>query len=95
MRREPKTRNKDQVMRRLLILTAASTLVIASAATISASARTTHHHYRDAHASYIVPDGAAIPADTLNNHDAYMKNLHDSGYNPHGDFDAHGIIKIN
>jgi len=80
-------------MRRLLILTAAATLVIASAATTGASARTRHHHYRDANASYIVPDGA-IPADTLNSHGAYMKNLHDSGYNPHNDFDAHGIIKI-
>jgi hypothetical protein len=77
-------------MRRLLILTAAATL--ASAAT-GASART-HHHYRDTHASAVVPDGA-IPADTLNAHDAYMKNLHDSGYNPHNDFDAHGVIKIN
>jgi len=94
MRREPKTRNKDQVMRRLLILTAAATLVIASASTTSASARTTHHDYRDAHASTVVPEGA-IPADTLNAHDAYMKNLHDSGYNPHNDFDAHGVIKIN
>ena len=81
-------------MRRLLILTAAATLVIASAATTSTSARTTHHHYRDAHASTVIPDGA-IPADTLNAHDAYMKNLHDSGYNPHSDFDAHGIVKIN
>jgi hypothetical protein len=91
MRREPKTRNKDQVMRRLLILTAAATLVIASAATTSASARTRHHHYRDGNAS-VATD--TIPADTLNNHDAYMKNLHDSGYNPHNDFDAHGVIKI-
>jgi hypothetical protein len=91
MRREPKTRNKDQVMRRLLILTAAATLVIASAATTSASARTRHHHYRDANAS-VAAD--AIPADTLNAHDTYMKNLHDSGYNPHNDFDAHGVIKI-
>lgn len=81
-------------MRRLLILTAAATLVIASAATTSASARTRHHQYRDAHTSYIVPDGA-VPADTLNNHDAYMKNLHDSGYNPHSDFDAHGVVKVN
>ena len=81
-------------MRRLLILTAAATLVIASAATTSASARTRHHQYRDAHASYIVPDGA-VPADTLNNHDAYMRNLHDSGYNPHSDFDAHGVVKVN
>jgi hypothetical protein len=81
-------------MRRLLILTAAATLVIASSATTGASARTRHHHYRDAHASYIVPDGA-VPADTLNNHDAYMRNLHDSGYNPHSDFDAHGVVKVN
>jgi hypothetical protein len=80
-------------MRRLLILTAAATLIIASAATTSASARTRHHHYRDANASTVVPDGA-IPADTLNGHDAYIRNLHDSGYNPHSDFDARGIIKI-
>jgi hypothetical protein len=91
MRREPKTRNKDQLMRRFLILTAAATLAV----TASASARTHHHHYRDAHASALVADGAAIPADTLSAHDAYMMNLHDSGYNPHNDIDAHGNMKIN
>lgn len=75
-------------MRRLLILTAAAALVI----TASASARTRHHHYREAAAP--AADGA-IPADTLNAHDAYVRNLHDSGYNAHGDLDAHGNMRTN
>jgi hypothetical protein len=75
-------------MRRLLILTAAATLLV----TAGASARTKHHHYRDA--SALVAEDA-IAADTLSPHDAYMKNLHDSGYNPHNDRDAHGVMRTN
>ena len=77
---------------RLLALTAAATLVIAGAATAGASARTKHHHYHDANAS-VAED--AIPADTLSAHDAHLKNLHDSGYNPRNDFDASGNVKAN
>lgn len=78
-------------MRRLLTLTAA-TLVIAGVAATSASARTKHHHDRDISPS-VAGDG--IPADTLSPHDAYIKNLHDSGYNAHNDLDANGNVKTN
>jgi hypothetical protein len=76
---------------RLLILTAAATLLITGTA-MADNARHHHHHYRDANAS--VPDGS-IPADTLSNHDAYIKNLRDSGYNPARDRDAAGNIRTN
>jgi len=77
---------------RPLILIAAASLVIAAAATADASAKTKHHHYREASAP-VSED--AIPADTLSPHDAYIRNLHDAGYNAHNDFDAHGNMKAN
>ena len=49
-----------------------------------------HHHYREANASVAVD---SAPADTLNAHDAYLKNLRDSGYNPSGDRDGAGNIR--
>ena len=78
---------------RTLLLTTAAALVITGAATAGASAATKPHHYREAQASVAADDAA--PADTMNAHDAYMKNLHDSGYNPHNDIDAHGNVKAN
>jgi hypothetical protein len=78
---------------RLLILAAAATLVVTGAAMARESVRhhVTHHHH---HASAPIAEGSA-PADTLGAHDAYMKNLHDSGYNSHGDHDAFGNIRQN
>jgi hypothetical protein len=77
---------------RLLILAAAATLVVTGAAMARESVRhhATHHH----HASAPIAEGSA-PADTLSAHDAYMQNLHDSGYNSHGDRDAYGNIGQN
>jgi hypothetical protein len=77
---------------RLLILAAAATLVVTGAAMARESVRhhVTHHH----HASAPIAEGSA-PADTLSAHDTYMKNLHDSGYNSHGDLDANGNIRQN
>jgi hypothetical protein len=74
-------------MRRLLILTAAAALVV----TASAAARTRHHH----RATTAPAAEGAIPADALNAHDAYVRNLHDSGYNAHSDLDAHGNMRTN
>lgn len=45
-------------------------------------------HPHDAHASM------AAPADTPS-HRVYVKNLHDSGYNPARDVDGAGNIKVN
>ena len=80
---------------RLLILAAAATLVVTGAAMARESVHhhVTHHHYHNASA----PPAAegSIPADSLGAHDAHMKNLHDSGYNPHGDLDSYGNIRQN
>ena len=82
---------------RLLILAAAATLVVTGAAMARESVRhhhhVTHHHYHH-NASAPIAEGSA-PADTLSAHDAYMKNLHDSGYNSHGDLDPNGNMKQN
>jgi hypothetical protein len=79
---------------RLLILAAAATLVITGAAmadeSVWTNAKGAHHHYRDAHAS-VGQD--STPADTMSAHEAHIKNLHDSGYNPAGDFDAAGNVQ--
>jgi hypothetical protein len=80
---------------RLLILAAAATLVLTGTAMADELVPTSvrgakHHHYREANAS--VPEGS-IPADTLSAHDAYVRNLHDSGYNPAGDRDAFGNVR--
>ena len=79
---------------RLLILAAAATLVVTGAAMARESVHhhVTHHHSHNASAP--IAEGSA-PADTLGAHDTYMKNLHDSGYNPHGDIDANGNIRQN
>jgi hypothetical protein len=77
---------------KLVALTAAATLVLAG----TAMARETHHHHHpvsEANAS-VATDGA-IPADSMSAHDAHMRNLRESGYNPHNDFDANGVVKQN
>jgi ABC-type molybdate transport system substrate-binding protein len=90
-----KQETEDPIMR-VVILAAAATLVVTGAATARESVHhhhhAMHHHYHSATAP--VAEGAAS-ADSLSAHDAYMKNLHDSGHNPHSDFDANGIMKSN
>jgi hypothetical protein len=76
---------------RLLVLAAAATSLLLTGSAMAEGAKH-HHHYREANAS--VPDGSA-PADTLSTHDAHLKNLRDSGYNPAGDHDAAGNIRQN
>ena len=78
---------------RLLILASAATLALTGAAMARESVRMHHHHHHlDANAS--IPDGA-VPADILGAHEAYIKNLRDSGYNPAHDYDAGGNIRTN
>ena len=82
---------------RLLILAAAATLVVSGAAMARESAQHHHHHVMHHHshnASAPIAEGSA-PADALSTHDAYMQNLHDSGYNAHGDRDAFGNVRQN
>jgi hypothetical protein len=75
---------------RLLILASAATLVVTGAAMARESVHhhVMHHHYH--HESAPIAEGSA---DTLSAHDAHMKNLHDSGYNPHNDLDAYGNVQ--
>jgi hypothetical protein len=81
---------------RLLILAAAATLVVTGAAMARESAHHHHHvmHHHSHNASAPIAEGSA-PADALSTHDAYMQNLHDSGYNAHGDRDAYGNVRQN
>ena len=79
---------------RLLILAAAATLVVTGGAMARESVRHHHHVTHHHHASAPIAEGSA-PADTLSAHDAYMQNLHDSGYNSHGDRDAYGNVRQN
>ena len=83
-------------MRRIIILAAAATLVVGGTAmareTVYHHHHVTHHHYHSVSAP--AAEGSN-PADNLSAHDQYMKNLHDSGYNPHGDLDAYGNIRQN
>jgi len=51
-----------------------------------------HHHHHNAIAP--IAEGSA-PADSLSAHDAHMKNLRDSGYNPHSDLDSYGNTRQN
>ncbi|MBR1143627.1 hypothetical protein [Bradyrhizobium sp. AUGA SZCCT0431] len=54
-------------------------------------AGTQRRHYHDANASMA---GGSVPADTPS-HRVYLKNLHDSGYNPGSDVDGAGNMKVN
>jgi hypothetical protein len=65
---------------RLLILAAAATLVITGTAQAAQ-----HHHPRRQHAINAPAAEGSVPADTLGAHDLYIRNLHDSGYNPAAD----------
>jgi hypothetical protein len=80
---------------RILVLAAAATLALTGAAMARESV---HHHHHAMHHQYqntAAPAGEGAAADSISAHDTYMKNLHDSGYNPHNDYDANGIIKSN
>jgi hypothetical protein len=81
---------------RILILAAAATLVVTGAAMARESVHHLHHvtDHHSHNASAPIAEGSA-PADTLSAHDTYMKNLHDSGYNSHGDLDANGNMRQN
>jgi hypothetical protein len=74
---------------RLPVLAAAAIVVITGGTAMAAQ----HHHHSAANAS--AAEVSAAPADTLGAHDAYVKNLHDSGYNPAGDRDSAGNIRQN
>lgn len=80
---------------RILVLAAAATLALTGAAMARESVHHRHHTMHHQYQNTSAPAGEGAAADSLSTHDAYMKNLHDSGYNPHSDFDANGIMKSN
>jgi hypothetical protein len=88
-----KSKKRRNIMR-LVILASAATLVFTGAAMATESIRTHHHHHHHLDANASIPEGAA-PADVLGNHEVYIKNLHDSGYNPAKDYDTGGNIRAN
>jgi hypothetical protein len=90
-----KNKKRRILIMRLLILAAAATLVVTGAAMARESVR--HHHVAHHHSHNVsapIAEGSA-PADTLSAHDAYMQNLHDSGYNSHSDRDSYGNVRQN
>jgi hypothetical protein len=90
-----KNKKRGSVMR-LLILAAAATLALTGAASANDSIKHTKKaRFQDAIASVPADTASAAPADIMSAHDAYMKNLRDSGYNPSGDRDASGNVKAN
>jgi hypothetical protein len=88
-----KKKKRRILIMRLLILAATATLVVGG--TAMAREPVHHRHVMHHHSASAPPAEGAIPADSLGNHDAHMKNLHDSGYNPHGDLDAFGNVRQN
>jgi hypothetical protein len=74
------------------ILTGLAILTLSTSAAL-ASQHTRHVRAMNANASMgAAPMGAAGPA-SAKDHDTYMKNLHDSGYDPKGDFNKDGTLR--
>jgi hypothetical protein len=74
-------------------------LAILSLSASAASAAHRHHHALNAQAGVPDPASASAPPmgwtggpNSSNDHTTYLRNLHDSGYNPKNDFDASGHI---
>ena len=65
--------------------------ILALSASAASAAQHRHHHHA-------TNPPAAVPADPMgmggysSDHVTYLKNLHDSGYNPKNDFNANGNL---
>ena len=66
---------------RFILLAASATLVLTGTAMAAQQKHHQHHHHQAQPAEAPAADGAT-PADTMSAHDLYIRNLHDSGYNP-------------
>ena len=76
-------------MTRTMVIGLAILTISASGAL--AAQRTYHRHPMNAYGAMgPAPMGGGAMS---NDHVMYLKNLHDSGYNPRGDYDAHGVLK--
>jgi hypothetical protein len=76
---------------------AKSILVIAILALSTSGAfaahRTHHpHHAMNAYATTAAPPVGVMGGVNSSDHAMYLRNLHDSGYNPKGDYNANGLL---
>jgi hypothetical protein len=76
------------------ILVGLAILAVSTSAALAAH-RTHHSHAMNAHAAVpATPSPAmAIGGVSSSDHTTYMRNLHDSGYNPKNNFNTNGTIK--
>jgi hypothetical protein len=74
-------KQETRIIMRFVLLAAAATLALTGTAMAAQQKHHQHHQHQAQPAAAPVADGA-VPADTLSAHDLYIRNLHDSGYNP-------------
>jgi hypothetical protein len=77
------------------ILVGLAILAVSTSAALAATHRTHHSHAMNAHAAVPATPSPAtsIGGVSSSDHAAYMRNLHDSGYNPKNNFNTNGTIK--
>ena len=70
-------------------------VAILALSTSGASAWTHHFHHRqamNAYGSVAAPPFVGMGGVSSNDHTMYLRNLHDSGYDPKNDFTKSGIL---
>ena len=68
-----------------------SLAVLTLSASSALAAHRYHHHPVNAYAAEPAPPSGVNSSD----HEMYLRNLRDAGYNPKNDYDANGILKTN
>jgi hypothetical protein len=76
------------------ILVSLAVLALSTSAALAAHPTHHHRHVTNAHASVGAPPVGWTGGVSNSDHATYLKNLHDSGYNPKNDFDANGVVKV-
>jgi hypothetical protein len=74
------------------ILVSFAVLTLATSAALAAHP-THHRRAMNAHASVAAPPVDSTGGVSNSDHATYMRNLHDSGYDPKNNFDEKGILK--
>ena len=76
------------------ILVGLAILAVSTSAALAAH-RTHHSHAMNAHAAVPATPSPAVSIGGVSSsdHTTYMRNLHDSGYNPKNNFNTNGTIK--
>lgn len=83
------------------ILVSFAVLALSTSSALAAQRTHHHRHAMNAHASMGAPPPVASPIAPMggpggmsdSNYTSYMRNLHDSGYDPKGNYDANGVLK--